>query len=227
MQSVDGNVGSSSATSNAVNASTISQTADQTQVGGSGGSQVQVIVQDAPVDTSAAAVATATGGWTDSAATQSTSVSAIEDASQTQSGGGSHVQVIEQTSTADNGVRAVARSGHAHHRPSTTAGTDGAAPMFALSAGGWSDGGSSDPPTGSRPVPNRLHTHPQLPQLPLPPQAPSSAGAGAGAGGGGWPLLFAAVLIPFALTAPWWARRQRPSAVRRLMGVVSRLERPG
>ena len=27
--------------------------------------------------------------------------------------------------------------------------------------------------------------------------------------------------------APWWARRQRPSAVRRLMGVVSRLERPG
>jgi hypothetical protein len=34
-------------------------------------------------------------------------------------------------------------------------------------------------------------------------------------------------LIPFALTAPWWARRQRPSAIRRLMGVVSRLERPG
>jgi hypothetical protein len=35
------------------------------------------------------------------------------------------------------------------------------------------------------------------------------------------------LLVPLFLTAPRWASRHRPSVVRRLMGVVSRLERPG
>ena len=53
-------------------------------------------------------------------------------------------------------------------------------------------------------------------------------GAAPGGTGGGSLWVFSALLIPFLLTAaPWWGRRQRPSVVRRLMGVVSRLERPG
>jgi hypothetical protein len=188
---------------------------------------VQVIVQEAPADQSAAAIATATGGWTDSTATQSSSGSATQHATQTQSGGGSQVQVIEQTSGADDGVRAVGPAGRAHRHPATAKATPGAASPFRTVADGWSDGVSSRSPAGSRPTPNRRHTDPRFPRLPLPPRAPSSAGADPGTGGGGSVLLFAAVLIPFALTAPWWARRQRPSAIRRLMGVVSRLERPG
>ena len=41
------------------------------------------------------------------------------------------------------------------------------------------------------------------------------------------PLGLRGALDPALLDAPWWGRRQLPSAVRRLMGVVSRLERPG
>jgi hypothetical protein len=222
-----GDVGSSSATATAVDANTVSQAADQTQTGGSGGSQVQVIVQQAPADETATAIATATGGWTESTATQSSSGGATQQATQTQSGGGSQVQVIEQTSTADDSVRPVGRSGRPHHPEAAVKGADGIASPYARSSGGWSEGGSSGHRTGSGPAPSRRHVGPQLPRPPLPPQAPSSAGSGAGSGGGGSLLLFAAVLLPFVLTAPWWARRQRPSAVRRLMGVVSRLERPG
>jgi hypothetical protein len=59
------------------------------------------------------------------------------------------------------------------------------------------------------------------------PQESSLLGA-AGNGAPGVSLwAFAALLVPFFLTAPWWARRHRSAAIRRLLSVVLRLERPG
>jgi hypothetical protein len=78
-----------------------------------------------------------------------------------------------------------------------------------------------------RPAPARRGFAPQKPSPPLPPQAPAALGAAPGGSSGGSLWVFVGLLLPFFLTAPWWARRQRPSVVRRLMGVVSRLERPG
>jgi hypothetical protein len=52
-------------------------------------------------------------------------------------------------------------------------------------------------------------------------------GAPAGASVGGLLWIFVALLVPFALTAPWWARRHRSAVFRRLLSVVLRLERPG
>jgi hypothetical protein len=82
-------------------------------------------------------------------------------------------------------------------------------------------GGSS---SSSRP-PLRTLQDPRLPN----PHDPNSAGLASGVApvGGGSIWVFAALLVPFALTAPWWARRHRPSALRRLVGIALRSERPG
>jgi hypothetical protein len=209
---------SSSATAVAVNASDISQTADQTQVGGSGGSQVQVIVQTAPTNEPSAAIAVATGGWTESIEVQTSSTHVSQEASQTQAGGGTQVQIVEQTTVG------VAVASAPKRAPTVSSGF-----VSATAAALWTaPEASSDPPAHMRASQDRRTAAPQSPKkLPLPPQAPSSAGAAGGSGGGGSLWAFAGLLIPFLLTALWWARRHRPSAVRRLMGVVSRLERPG
>ena len=61
------------------------------------------------------------------------------------------------------------------------------------------------------------------------PHHSDSAALGApGNGAAGVSLwIFAALLVPFFLTAPWWARRHRSATFRRLLSVVLRLERPG
>jgi hypothetical protein len=72
--------------------------------------------------------------------------------------------------------------------------------------------------TGRRP--------PQEPRNPGPQESSLLGAAGNGAPGVSlW--AFAALLVPFLLTAPWWARRHRSAAIRRLLSVVLRLERPG
>ena len=214
--------GSSSATADAENTNHVAQTADQVQVGGDGGSQVQVIVQSAPTNQTATATATATArrGTSSATGTQTNTKDVSQAAEQRQSGGGSQVQVVEQS--ADDRART--------HRGGTADGwvlVPSTATPIRPRLLRWSDGRSAGATAASGSAPARRHSTPQTPQLPVPPQAPVSLGAGVGGTGGGSLWVFAAALIPFLLTAPWWARRQRSSAVRRLMGVVSRLERPG
>jgi hypothetical protein len=67
---------------------------------------------------------------------------------------------------------------------------------------------------------------PQDPREPAPQESSMLGAPGNGAPGVSlW--AFAALLVPFLLTAPWWARRHRSAAFRRLLSVVLRLERPG
>jgi hypothetical protein len=218
--------GSALATAIADSANHVTQTADQVQVGGSGGSQVQVIDQSAPTNQNTTATATATTqqGTSSSSATQTSSHDVSQGAEQRQVGGGSQVQVVEQSTGDGTCGDTRVGAGRRHGGGWVLAGSAGA--LFEPRLVRW---GPGKPPgnAGSRPAPTRRHSTPQTPQLPLPPQAPVSLAAGVGGTGGGSLWVFAAVLIPFLLTAPWWARRQRSSAVRRLMGVVSRLERPG
>jgi hypothetical protein len=77
------------------------------------------------------------------------------------------------------------------------------------------------------PAKARRHVAPRLPQLPIPQQAPAALGAAAGSTGGGSVGVFAALFVSFLLVGLIGARRQVPSVVRRLVGVVTRLERPG
>jgi hypothetical protein len=67
---------------------------------------------------------------------------------------------------------------------------------------------------------------PRDPRAPTPHQS-ALLGAPTGASTGGSLWIFAALLVPIALTAPWWARRHRSAVLRRLLSVVLRLERPG
>jgi hypothetical protein len=139
------------------------------------------------------------------------------------------VQVIEQ-STADGSSGAAAALAGDPKVPARAGGgwvlVPAGAALSRTRGAAWSPrtaSGRTQPRTpGTRP-----HSAPRVPQPPLPPQAPASLGAAAGGGTAGSLWVFAALLLPFFLTAPWWARRERPSVVRRLMGVVSRLERPG
>jgi hypothetical protein len=186
---------------------------------------VQVIEQSAPTNQTATATAAAATqpGTASSSSSQTNSHDVTQNAEQSQAGGGSQVQLVDQSAGGD-------RIGAGRTRDSGS----GGGWMLATSAGTLSESALArwDPANpagsaGSRPAPARRHSAPQAPQLPFPPQAPVTLGAAAGGMGSGSLWVFATFLIPFLLTAPWWARRQRPSAVRRLMGVVSRLERPG
>jgi hypothetical protein len=98
----------------------------------------------------------------------------------------------------------------------------------------WSDGKSlgdagathSAPQTGA----SKLHHDASPPENRSPFQHdPTGLGAASGAASGGgtsfW--FFALLLLPLALAIPWGIRRDRSSAVRRLMSVVLRPERPG
>jgi hypothetical protein len=178
---------------------------------------------------------TATAGGTNNAS---------QGAQQAQSGGGSQTQVIEQSapSGADVDSRADQKQPIAKKQPVATTAkrkpswiavvTAGAAPQltsyFKSRMARWARPTASTR-AGSRPRPakGRHMPAPKRERLPLPPQSPSSLGAAPTGAGVGSLLTFAALLIPFALTAPWWARRHRLSVLRRLTGVVSRLERPG
>jgi hypothetical protein len=241
----------SSATAVANNDNQIDQSADQVQVGGAGGSQSQVIEQSAPTTQTGTATATshqsgATNGRKQGGAQQtntSTSTSTAggrNDASQTagqaQSGGGSQTQVIEQSapSGGDIDTRADQKQPIATTpKPSwIEAVAPGVAPelsaYFKSRIASWARPGSASRAAAKTRPKGRPRAHaPKHERLPLPPQSPTSLGAAPSGAGVGSLWVFAALLIPFALTAPWWARRYGPSSFRRLMGVVLRLERPG
>jgi hypothetical protein len=241
----------SSATAVANNDNQIDQSADQVQVGGAGGSQSQVIEQSAPTTQTGTATATshqsgATNGRKQGGAQQtntSTSTSTAggrNDASQTagqaQSGGGSQTQVIEQSapSGGDIDTRADQKQPIATTpKPSwIEAVAPGVAPelsaYFKSRIASWARPGSASRAAAKTRPKGRPRAHaPKHERLPLPPQSPTSLGAAPSGAGVGSLWVFAALLIPFALTAPRWARRYGPSSFRRLMGVVLRLERPG
>ncbi|MFL5944993.1 MAG: hypothetical protein ACJ74C_06085 [Gaiellaceae bacterium] len=205
----------STATSTATNSSAVTQSAQQTQQaspsapthsGGSG--QTQVVDQTAPANQSASGP--------NASSTQSVTQSAV----QTQSGGGDGVQLVQQSTEGSPTPRTGGfYTGGWTLAPVLVMPFQSRGEVFGADAA--AAGGKSAP----RPV--RRHWLPRDQPTPLPPQTPVTLGASTGTSGGGSLVAFAALLIPFLLAAPWWARRERLSAVRRLMGVVSRLDRPG
>jgi hypothetical protein len=237
----------SSATATANNENQIHQIADQVQVGGAGGSQSQVIDQSAPSTQTATATATshqsrATNGKHGRQTNTSTSTAsaggrngASQTARQAQTGGGPQSQVIEQSapSGADIDTRAAEKQPIATtSKPSwleiVTAGAAPELAYFNSRIARWADpGAATRSASGPRRAARRDAPTPKQERLPLPPQSPTSLGAAPSGAGVGGLWVFATLLIPFALTAPWWARRYGPSGFRRLMGVVVRLERPG
>jgi hypothetical protein len=215
----------STAIASASNDNEVVQSAAQVQRG-TDGSQVQLIVQEAPTTQSASATATSTSGsaqtGSSSTASESSSNQTTQSSEQTQDGSGAQVQSSEQTapSTQLSGADSAAAK-----KRGDSSGWDGArtvlAPaMFQRSLSGPAK--TSSARTSSRP-------EPQLPQnRPGPVPRPSALlGGSAGSATGGSLWTFALLLTPFALTAPWWARRAGSSVLRRLMSVALRLERPG
>ena len=224
------------------NSNQTTQSALQIQEGGllSGGSQVQIIEQTAPVDQIAIAQTLAgltdptnvsVDGWSiqtnisSSTAVAGKATQATQSAQQIQLGtsdGRSQVQVVEQS--AASAVRTHVRKMCGRRCASTVSsslvlGQD----VTVWSSSTGEDSSRSKEPGASKKTKQRT---PRDGQLPPQPKLPG-AGAGPSPGGGGSLWVFAALLIPFALTAPWWARRHGPSAFRRLAGVVVRPERPG
>jgi hypothetical protein len=223
---------SSSANASAVNSNQVSQSATQQQSGGSGGGsqmggagQSQTIEQSASTTQTASAQAAAAqgaGSGTSSAgATQTNSNQTVQSAQQA----GSGAQVIEQsapcvqyadlTLTVGSGASAVDRSGWSLE------------PSARIGAARW---GAPDQGSAASPMPQSRGSHSRGTRHPAPfphaPKLPNASLAGTPDPGGSHGT-FGVLFLAFALTAPWWARRHLPSAFRRLMAVVSRLERPG
>ncbi len=220
------------------------QTAVQIQDGGltAGGSQAQVIEQTAPTTQIAIAqtLASITGmtnvgddGWSIQTNVSSSTTVAGKSNQTTQSGeqiqlgtteGRSQVQVIEQSVASALHVhtqgacgRRCASSSAAALRQDLTV-WSGSTTRDTLRPRNQSGAGKNSPQRPPRDGDGRLPQEDKLPG--------AAAGASSSSGGGSlW--VFAALLIPFALTAPWWARRHGPAALRRLTGVVVRPERPG
>jgi hypothetical protein len=222
----------SSATASAENTNQVTQSATQLQSGGSdGGSQLggagqsQTIVQSAPTTQTANAQATSeqavASGSSSETATKENSNQTAQRAQQT----GPGTQVIEQTATSTQPEGATGASGAGPRGR----GRDGwsLASVFAADPAQWS---APDRPSaaGSTPPSRRSYSGAHRHRVPFP-DAPNlpNASLGGSSPAGGSQGVFAMLLLAFALTAPWWARRYLPSAFRRLMAVVSRLERPG
>ena len=105
-------------------------------------------------------------------------------------------------------------------------GTARATWLAASSSGSPAESGSIRSESGRRDVRDTDRRAPQEPREPGPQESSLLGAPGNGAPGVSlW--AFAALLVPFFLTAPWWARRHRSAAIRRLLSVVLRLERPG
>jgi hypothetical protein len=211
----------SSAAAQASNVSVVTQSATQIQQGGVGGSQVQVIRQEAP--TAQWGNAESTGGSGESHSSSSstnTGSSAIsQSAVQVQAGGGSQVQIVEQNAGSHSCGKSRASSCVVSRWPAR-------ATWLAASGGSPAESGSIRSQSGRRDVRDTGRRAPQEPREPGPQESSLLGAAGNGAPGVSlW--AFAALLVPFFLTAPWWARRHRSAAIRRLLSVVLRLERPG
>jgi hypothetical protein len=224
------------------NSNQTTQNAMQIQEGGlAGGSQVQIVEQTAPTVQSAIAqslsvLTGATNPGTDGWSLQTDISSAVvtagksneisQGAEQVQVGTSetqSQVQVVEQSvaSAARTRARQVCRQ-----RCVSTGST-----LFTLEhqLNVWSSSTGKDS-SRSRESGASKKTKERAPrdgQLPRGPELPGAAAGASSGGGGGTLWIFAALLIPFALTASWWARHYGPSAFRRLAGVVVRPERPG
>jgi len=234
----------SSATALADNSNQTTQAAEQIQHGGVGGSQVQVIEQDAPITqignasaTSDQSGATNASGQGPSSQTNTSSSTAgagksnqtAQSAHQTQEGGGSQVQVVHQSAPSAQSSDAIA-TGKKNRKATRHAGWESARLDLALQRQGaqWFHPSASKSAAAPRSARRSDSRAPRDPRAPMPHDPPPTLGAAAGASTGGSLWIFAALLIPFALTAPWWASRQRPSGLlRRLMDVLLRLERPG
>ena len=172
----------------------------------------------------ATAIATAQPGTTSATAVQAGSIEVTQQAEQTQSGGEAQTQMIEQSTVAGDDVLTILGTTAFDPR---AGGWTLAQGIAAQQLQRWAAGGGSPTTPARRPAERRRDAAPRIPQAPLPSQAPAALGAAPGGTSGVSLWVFAALLIPFLLAAPWWARRHGPSVVRRLTGVVSRLERPG
>jgi hypothetical protein len=221
----------SSAASSVSNSNNVIQNAEQAQQG-DGGSQLQVIGQDAPITQITSATATSTqsgatnaggrGSQTSTSSSTSTagkSSDTTQRAEQTQEGGDGQAQVVEQSSAPPPvGKHRTSRPGwQLTHAVGFWAKPDVAS---------WLRSNSARSAQAPQPLHRSGAPAPRDPRAPTPQQSPMLGGpAGAATGGSLW--IFAALLVPFALTAPWWARRHRSVVLRRLLSVVLRLERPG
>jgi hypothetical protein len=213
----------------------VGQSAQQTQqapstpqVGGAG--QWQVVTQSATTNqtanAAAASIQTSAGGTTTAAVAAATSSGVTQIAGQT----GDGEQVIEQVAGAEQAVDDAVRP-----RAGAAADDIGDAGWLLVTAQGrglYAHAAASSPTVrtarrAGAPAKARRHVAPRLPQLPIPQQAPAALGAAAGSAGGGSVGVFAALFVSFLLVGLIGARRQVPSVVRRLVGVVTRLERPG
>jgi hypothetical protein len=223
--SIQGGSGATSISSPAAQASNVSevtQSASQIQHGGVAGSQVQVLRQEAPTIQSGNAESTAAGSeesHSSSSSTNSSSSEISQSAVQVQAGEGSQVQIVEQ----DAGGRSCSKSrATLLAMPRETA----RATWLAAASGSPPGSGSIRSESGRRDVRDTGRRAPQEPRGPGPQESSLLGAPGNGAPGGAlW--AFAALLVPFFLTAPWWARRHRSATLRRLLSVVLRLERPG
>jgi hypothetical protein len=212
----------SSAAAQASNVSEVTQSATQIQHGGVGGSQVQVIRQEAPTTQWVNAESTAAGSGeshSSSNSTNSGSSAVSQSAVQVQVGEGSQVQIVDQDVGSRSGGQSRATS-LAVSRPTARA------TWLAASSGSPAESRSIRSESGRRDVRDTGRRAPQEPREPGPQESSLLGAPGNGAPGVSlW--AFAALLVPFFLTAPWWARRHRSAAIRRLLSVVLRLERPG
>jgi hypothetical protein len=218
----------SSATASAVNSNQVTQTATQLQSGGSqvgGAGQSQTIEQNAPTTQTASAQASSeqvpASGNSSATATQESSSQTVQVAHQT----GPGTQVIEQNAPATQSGDVVMTAGTG----TSGIGADGWRLVSPLgrNAAQWS--APDQPNAASSPEPSRRsHSGAPRHRVPFPhdPNMPNASLGGASPTGGS-PGIFAMLLLAFALTTPWWGRRRLTSAFRRLMAVVSRLERPG
>jgi hypothetical protein len=222
----------SSATASAENTNQVTQSATQVQSGGSdGGSQVggvgqsQTIEQSAPTtQTANAQAASEQAAGSDSSSATATHQSLNQTAQSAQQAGPG-TQHIEQTAPSTQSGAATATRGTS----TRDLGRDGwsLASSFRARGAQWA---AADRPSAESPTPPSLQSHSRTPhrRVPFPDsEKMPNASLGGAPPTGGSPGAFAMLLLAFALTTPWWVRRRLPSALRRLMAVVSRLERPG
>ena len=224
---------SSSATASAGNTNQVTQSATQLQTGGSdGGSQMggagqsQTIEQSAPTTQTASAQATseqaAGSGNSRATATQENSNQTAQRARQT----GPGTQVIEQTAFSTQSGAAMPTRGSS----ARSVGLDGWSLASSFGVDAQLRSAPDRPSAESSMSPSRRsHSGAPRQRVPFPDsQKMPNASLGGASPSGGSHGAFAMLLLAFALTTPWWGRPRRlPSALRRLMAVVSRLERPG
>jgi hypothetical protein len=193
------------------------------QVGGVG--QSQTIEQSAPTTQTANAQATSEQAAGSGSSSATATHQSLNQTAQSAQQAGPGTQLIEQTAPSTQSGAATAIRGTSKRG----LGPDGwsLASSFRTEGVQWS---TPDRPRAESPTPPSRRSYSRTPdrRVPLPDsQKMPNASLGGAPPTGGSHGAFAMLLLAFALTAPWWVRRRLPSALRRLMAAVSRLERPG